>query len=349
MRCIYCEKDSPYKFRTGQRCGHCRKPFAFEPKNGDPVTDPMFHSAVTTVSGQGELRWLARNVRFAVCRRMFRMARRDWVRRYLALSVFPGIFPMLALGQRMMEGYGYSLETAIAIVFAVWMVVSPLFWVFLRPGPQARLDEAQFQQLWSRWRNTHELPPGLVEPGFAETVAPDLEETSASSADREELERYAFDRAVVCERPELVDLLVANDFHFEHSCAIVSADGYPSRVFDTLRTMMGNNPALEVFVLHDAAPEGCALTQRLRKDPSWFFDTGAKVTDIGLKPRHARIVNGCFDAATGPGFVPDPHELKRSELRWLNRYRCEVLALRPAALLKRTFAAMGHPGSDSFG
>ena len=36
---------------------------------------------------------------------------------------------------------------------------------------------------------------------------------------------YSFDRAVICDRARTVDLLVANNFHFENNCAVLAVDG----------------------------------------------------------------------------------------------------------------------------
>ena len=82
---------------------------------------------------------------------------------------------------------------------------------------------------------------------------------------------YSFDRAVICDRPETVDLLLANNFHFENNCAVLAVDGYPrARVRDRARDAAASNPRLEVFALHDATRRGCELAHRLATDERWF-------------------------------------------------------------------------------
>ena len=44
---------------------------------------------------------------------------------------------------------------------------------------------------------------------------------------------YSFDRAVICDRARTADLLIANNFHFENNCAVLSVDGYPPHAFET--------------------------------------------------------------------------------------------------------------------
>ena len=91
----------------------------------------------------------------------------------------------------------------------------------------------KFAKLWERWCTTHGNPAGVIERQFARGVTPPLR-PATSEAD---LGDYSFDRAVICDRARTVDLLVANNFHFENNCAILSIDGYPEGPFATIRAM----------------------------------------------------------------------------------------------------------------
>jgi hypothetical protein len=112
---------------------------------------------------------------------------------------------------------------------------------------------------------------------------------------------YSFDRAVICDRARTADLLIANNFHFENNCAVLSVDGYPEPLFDTVRAMLKRNPKLHVFALHDSSPAGCRLAHRLRTNPEWFAGQG-KVTDVGLRPSQAGASTGssCAQAQRFP-------------------------------------------------
>ena len=92
-----------------------------------------------------------------------------------------------------------------------------------------------------------------------------------------------------------MDLLLANNFHFENNCAVLSVDGYPRQAFETVRRMLRRNPRLEVFVLHDITPEGCRLAHRLAKDPEWFKGMGIRIVDVGLRPVHATPFQNLFE------------------------------------------------------
>src|SRR5256714_14539329 len=82
---------------------------------------------------------------------------------------------------------------------------------------------------------------------------------------------YSFDRAVVTDRAETAAMLVANNFHFENDCAVLSLDGYPGAMAPTILEMLKRNPQLHVFGVHDASPQGCLLPLQLR-GPNWFPD-----------------------------------------------------------------------------
>jgi hypothetical protein len=108
----------------------------------------------------------------------------------------------------------------------------------------------------------------------AQNIAPDPNVTN-----------YSFDRLVVCQSDEIAQMLIANNFHFENNCAILSILGYPQRIFDTTMQMLHRNPELRVFAFHDCSPEGIKLAQELRTNPRWFPDETIIIVDIGLSPR----------------------------------------------------------------
>jgi hypothetical protein len=96
---------------------------------------------------------------------------------------------------------------------------------------------------------------------------------------------YSFDRLVVCQSDEIAQMLIANNFHFENNCAILSISGYPQRIFETIMQMLRRNPELRVFAFHDCSPEGIKLANELRQNPRWFPDETIVIVDIGLSPR----------------------------------------------------------------
>jgi hypothetical protein len=186
--------------------------------------------------------------------------------------------------------------------------------------------------------------PGLL-PRREEAAAAMPREVPADVA------AFSFDRAVVTDRWETAQVLVANRFHFEHNCAVLSLDGYPDGIAETLREMLRRNPRLTVFALHDASPGGCLLPLTLR-EPEWFPEPSVRIMDLGLRPEtvgRLRIPT----LARQPGLVsPRLRELLYvDDLEWMSHgYVGELAALRPADVLRAAYRGIVAAGpSDGSG
>jgi hypothetical protein len=151
----------------------------------------------------------------------------------------------------------------------------------------------------------------------------DSNENAAVSPD---VSAYSFDRLVVCDRAEIAQFLIANNFHFENNCAILSVTGYPQGIFDTTMQMLRRNPDLKVYALHDCSPRGIGLVNHLRTSPNWFPDRSTIIIDIGLLPRQIMAADSNMFVLNSKNAVQrDARELSPAirqdfspeELRWL--------------------------------
>lgn len=134
----------------------------------------------------------------------------------------------------------------------------------------------QFQDWLNRWQRIHTpIAKILSAPREEQSPAPVNPDVTA----------YSFDRLVVCDSANIAQLLIANNFHFENNCAILSITGYPQSIFETTMQMLRRNPDLEVYVLHDCSPRGVSLAHRLRTSPQWFQNSNVVIVDVGLRPR----------------------------------------------------------------
>lgn len=294
MKCVRCGEDSKKKDRSGRVCPKCAGRFAFDPTEGDPVTDAAFQHAIEVVSAKGTVKFHPWHVHHQVCRQ---------------------------LGP---AGGGVLSRMA-----------DTVFGWFSRPKPTvsaAAISSDSFRTLWRLWVEAHGRPKGLVSdaPRAPRPRSPELEA---------ELEAYSFDRAVICDQAALVDVLVANRFHFENNCAILSIDGHPADAFATVRKMLRKNPKLVVVAVHDASAAGCAMPHRLATDPEWFAGH-TRVVDVGLRPGHAPKFPGQAEAlASAPGGVCPPG-ITADEWAWLQVGRLSAFAIRPEQLVKRLYRAI---------
>ena len=138
---------------------------------------------------------------------------------------------------------------------------------------------------------------------------------------------YSFDRLVVCQSDEIAQMLIANNFHFENNCAILSISGYPQRIFETIMQMLRRNPELRVFAFHDCSPEGIKLANELRTNPRWFPDETIVIVDIGLSPRQIlaakrdMFIQSSKNSAQASQLLATSirENLSKVELEWLDR------------------------------
>ena len=170
---------------------------------------------------------------------------------------------------------------------------------------------------WTRVNGSvSQLLPSISNALSAQNIAPNPNVTN-----------YSFDRLVVCQTDEIAQMLIANNFHFENNCAILSISGYPQRIFDTTMQMLRRNPELRVFAFHDCSPEGIKLAQEVRTNSHWFPDETIVIVDIGLSPRQIlaakrdMFIQSSKNSAQASRSLPSSlrENLSKVELEWLDR------------------------------
>jgi uncharacterized membrane protein YgcG len=237
-----------------------------------------------------------------------------------------------------------AFVTLVSAIKNVWLLaviagaVGILVAIRTRAGRRtAPLSQADFDQMWQRWSEVHQPHPTGV-------ILRKTQPLPVRPAAEPDIPLYSFDRAVVCDRARTVDLLLANNFHFENNCAVVSIDGYPAGPFATVRAMLKRNPRLHVFALHDATPGGCRLAHRLASDSEWFKGQ-ATVVDVGLRPAHAGAFTGLLLPAHGAP-LQGGQGITDEEAAWLSQYALELAAIRPEQVLKRLYRAVNNKPDD---
>lgn len=343
MKCVKCGSDAKWKDRSDGRCPSCKQRFAFEPQRGDPMTDGVFASAIARVSSDNRVRFTADHLYYEIRRRY-----RRTLKSFAAVRGFLFFLVTMLLGIAAAVNFGgLALLAAVvagAVLFYAWFSVSS------GVAERKRLPRAKFDALFRRYTDAHGTPKTLIE---RKEPSPRRAPLAATS---EEMLAYSFDRAVICDRADTVDLLIANQFHFENNCAVLGVHGYPAHAFETVRTMLRNNPKLVVVALHDATVEGCQLAHRLRNDPAWFKDR-ARVTDIGLRPAHHSSFPNQEDRLERPVTVHAGDGISDDEARWLSHSALALAVVTPEQVIKRLFRSItlaedkqdGSSSSDSGG
>ena len=182
------------------------------------------------------------------------------------------------------------------------------------------------------WTYAHQPPDHLLIPG---------QKPAIEASRLKELSQYAVDKVLVCERPEMVDFFIANRFHMEQKCLVITAGGYPFKetelIFDKLRSL----ESLAIFVLHDASLKGARLPGYLRKQASWV-SRQAQVIDLGLTAAHAQKFKAYWHPQKSPAGVAD------ADLpEWLHHYKVHLAVIPPLQLLNRVGRMLRLYGQQS--
>lgn len=206
-------------------------------------------------------------------------------------------------------------------VVSILLGMSSIYLGFRPIKSQAEMSQSflfpqnQFQDWLNRWNQVNGQVPKML-PSPREEITPALVSPDVTA--------FSFDRLVVCDSAAIAQLLIANNFHFENNCAVLSITGYPQSIFSTVMNMLRRNPELKVYALHDATPRGVGLLHHLRSSSSWFENSNVAIFDLGLLPRqlfsNRQVFVQSSDASAQaakqlPAAVRE--QLSTEELEWL--------------------------------
>ena len=351
MKCIKCSTDNKLKERTANRgkCKACKHPITFDPKASDGAnfTDQFFANTISGISVNDTLFFTPGQFYY------FFNSRRE-----KAQDPLIGVgCSVLIVGVIILIG-AISASSPIFALLALATLAAGV--LLLMPRVRKRIRSKQPKDItvgnnqldgWlKRWTNNNGpvvklLPAPKITSKHAAAISP-------------EIKQYSFDRLIVCEHAAIAQFLIANNFHFENNCAVLSIDKYPHNIFDTVMEMLRHNPALKVYALHDASPDGIQLTHRLASDSDWFQgSTNVQIHDLGLLPRQllgrsvfirgsAKFAKDAVTSLAGPAGA----SLRPEETTWLREGNyVEMESISPKVLLRvvtQGIARSRAPGVD---
>jgi len=291
----------------------------------------MFQKCVKDVSGDGALFYTEKQLWYEMNRRLAKKIPHI-PRPYgigAALCAVGGTVGIIA-------GSAFLLPVGLAAGFVTLMVGANVG----KKNPQPRRVTLPFDEFRTKYLAPYRQAHGSLEKLLPPLLPIARSQRSPDSNSPPDLASYSFDRALITDFAETAAMLVANRFHFENNCAILSRDGrYPDNGrFDDILDMLKRNPNLTVFAIHDATREGLRLPLDLRAE-NWFTDRSVRVVDLGLRPIH--VMKGGF-MLTGGTAVALPREiatlLKPEEATWLTQGNvAELASLRPARLMRAIY------------
>jgi len=348
MKCIQCNVDNNLKDRTANqgRCSNCKHPFAFEPTSMEGnlrFTDGFFAKALADISANGTLYFTRKQLLYLLERRL--------ARKFSAGMIIAGYFFVALVGFVVLSisglgaivlGYLFLIGVVIPFILRRW----PPKWRFqqlIEISKFITITDAMLDDWLQQWQRFNPPPTRLLPPPSASA--------SLAPAAADDVTAYSFDRVLVCDSVAIAQLLIANNIHFEHNCAVLSISGYPQAIFATTMAMLRRNPDLQVIALHNCSPSGVALINELRTSPDWSIDSGQVIFDLGLLPRQVAAARGhayiqvSADSAHRARVMPPEvvKQLSATDLKWLEAgYFVDLESFTPQKLMHIVSQGIGR-------
>jgi hypothetical protein len=350
MKCPKCSKESTKKERVGGQCPQCRWAFRFDPP--EPLSDFEMEHAIQTVSANGTFRYTRSQLVAEVERVLVKRATRIYENEAQSVlesdrsfAVWYFVAGLLAVGSICLFVFREMCGTPL-LVMAVGVAVFRLLRrnadvVAAELRAKIPTDDPRASTLTDRYLAGQNLTLLVDAPTPTSTPAEIASRELGPVAQRREfdLESYGFDRVIVVQGNDLVDMLVKNQFHFQHNAAIVSFAGYPRHVAELIdREISRPGSEASVFLVHAASAEGRGLVRSFREK----YTMVKQMYDVGLSEAHVatlwprRAVLDSRPASPGAG---DGAAEARENVPHLP-FCVELAALRPKQLMTLLFNAL---------
>jgi xanthosine utilization system XapX-like protein/DNA-directed RNA polymerase subunit RPC12/RpoP len=181
------------------------------------------------------------------------------------------------------------------------------------------IGESTFQDWLKRWQE--------INGNIQKLLSAPQKQNNQTTPINPDVTAYSFDRLIVCDSAEIAQFLIANNFHFENNCAILSITGYPESIFETTMDMLRRNSELKVYALHSCTPRGLGLVNHLKTNPKWFQNSNVSIIDIGITPRQVFAAKKNIFVETSPQSSALAKQLSNEicnnfthdELQWLQK------------------------------
>lgn len=275
MKCPECSGN--HRRKSGMRCS-CGYDFILDPKS-DGYADNKLIAAARRASGNGE---------------------RYFTPRQLATEV-------LAMRGSGASSIGCGMLLLLGSV--VLIIANPTAWfvgTILGVGAMVGLhygligihkfDYEQFRKALHKYDNSKGPLPRMLRNDRPLTDPP-------PTFEEDDLFQYGAEGILITQRPLLTDLLVLNGFHETQRMVVVAESGYPDYLVPRINRILEEQPALPVFVLHDANASGEGMASRVQKSKIFSLsnraitDLGLSLDDLKLLPKLSRLARIDGDVA----------------------------------------------------
>ena len=334
MKCINSgtENNNKERVANSHHCKACSHRFVFDPQTmtGKKFTDKFFAKLISDISVNNTFRFTEKQLFYLFNKRLV-----NNISGSCLSSSFSFIGFVLAFIGIIFTHYNSGL-IAISIGILMLFTGTVLYTDEINKTIKTLLiTPEKFQDYLNSWKAVNPID-GIL------TVT---EQKNVPSSINSDITYYSFDRVVVCDNAEIANLLIANNFHLENNSAVLSIDGYPQNIFDTVMEMLRRNDNLKVYVLHSASPSGVSVVNTLSTNSDWFANnsnSNVTIYDLGLLPRQVFNNSSFFtqiseDSAREAQELPSDikNDLTEKEIKWLEAGKyVELESFTPQRLLK---------------
>ncbi|MEU2078704.1 hypothetical protein [Streptomyces sp. NPDC013489] len=323
MICPHCERNLLRKERTGNRCTHCRRSYALDPKtNPLRLNDLRVRRITTALTDGGRIAIVPDQLWYALSRKRLRdsdfgqgclggaFAGAGFVTVVALFAEAPAL--LLASGALLLIGLGIS----VARVMGAGKGIPPVG----REGFPALV--------LAPWRSVYGgLPPGVLDTAASDTGTAGAAGLAGATGAADPAGAVGTTGVLVCPDRAVVAFLVADGLPARHGLAVVRSPAEAAAV-------PSKGP---VLVLHDTDADGELLVRGVREALP-----GRTVVDVGPPLRTVRSLPQAVPYRD-PRRRPGPADLRiltalgtytPEELKWLGQgWRFPLVGLPPARLL----------------
>lgn len=258
MKCPNCNRNQR-RGSEGMICKSCSYRFLFDPQkdrlsSGVKLHDKLFGKIINHASNNGTYAFTP-NQFFSSARHFGRQPLLGCV---LLLVIFSVISCIVTFT-------GAKSALFFLIPFIVILCIAGLLAILRGSGPKRKT----WDRFVERWKRSKREIPGLIETPALSNPPPEWPEG--------DIYDYGVSGILLCDRPEIVDFLVLNQFHTQTNTLVLTADGYPSYLLEKADSLMEESPDLPVYLFHDPTTSAQAMMDHCP------LSLG-EIIDLGLTP-----------------------------------------------------------------
>lgn len=231
MKCPSCSTNHRRR-RDGMRCS-CGYTFVFDPQINKDMRDGRMNALINKVS--------ANNTRFFTLNLLYgTYLRQPKINKGCFIIVF--IISLLLIAVPFLIAWGIP-NNGLDAVFIGFLLLFFTSMIYLFQHYSKPMDMNIFADYFSHWQHNSQLKSNkFIEKTALQNPPPRWNES--------DIYNYGVEKVIILDDDLSVDLWIKNNEHVNQKALILSSDGYPSYLIEQLKTILSQQPEINIFSLH---------------------------------------------------------------------------------------------------